>query len=266
MTKVRAEALRVLLIEDDEEQAELVRLQIAKSAKKYDVIVAGSISAAMYEMQEAIASKKSFQQILLDRWLPDVRTDQQFAEAYSRLQQLMPRAKIVVMTGSSDPSLSKWVQSHGGSFVHKDEQNLLLQVMDKLRAEKLVEQQIAADKSERRRGEYMEIVQLNAEQSAEINQLKTQVKERLEEQAIATRELRADLNKAIAAIGTELAAIRQTQSDAASRGQIRQEHTKGFWALMLALVAMLGTVGTAIAPKVIDLLKPEVAKTEVGKP
>lgn len=98
--------LRVLLVEDDPGDAELVRYALRQSrSPAFAVTHVTGLSAAI----DRIAADAAFDVVLLDLSLPDSAG----IATFSRLQAVAPRLPVVIMTGLDDPQFADYALEVG---------------------------------------------------------------------------------------------------------------------------------------------------------
>jgi sigma-B regulation protein RsbU (phosphoserine phosphatase) len=104
--RISSSKLRVLLVEDDPGDAELVKHALRESrSPSFQVTHAAKLGAALDRLQDG----EIFDVVLLDLSLPDSAG----VSTLSKLQAVAPRVPIVIMTGLDDPQLANYALEVG---------------------------------------------------------------------------------------------------------------------------------------------------------
>lgn len=112
--KIEAEPVRVLLVEDDEVDAEAIRRRLANSREsKFEIERAGSLKQA-----QAMLIEREFDAVLLDLGLPDSRGMETLKQACIHARDV----PFIILTGLSDGELSSASLQHGAQdYLAKNE-------------------------------------------------------------------------------------------------------------------------------------------------
>ncbi|HUH13246.1 MAG TPA: response regulator, partial [Longimicrobiales bacterium] len=90
--------VRILSVEDDPAQAELIAKILGESTRPtFEVVSASSLADAL-----AILQRRAFDLVLLELALPDSRP----AETFARVQAAVPEVPIVILTDVEDTALA----------------------------------------------------------------------------------------------------------------------------------------------------------------
>jgi len=105
--------LNILLVEDSDTDAEMIKRALEKHMKTAAIVHAGTISAA-----ERLLSEQAFNAVILDLGLPDSTGP---ADTYARIAKAAEKTPVIISTNINDPIFMKAMANRGAdAYLNKD--------------------------------------------------------------------------------------------------------------------------------------------------